>query len=86
MIFDTYEEAKYYQLEYGGSISIVRKYEEQIDQVQDPLDFGLDVTVECVDKVVLCARKYFVLNIKDQTNLRNGFRYIKELLLQNHNF
>ena len=29
---------------------------------------------------------YYILTIKDKTELTNGFRYIKELLLQIHNF
>ena len=41
-VFDTFEEAKHYQAEYGGKISIVRKYEEILEQIEDPLDFGLD--------------------------------------------
>eukprot|EP00438_Fugacium_kawagutii_P023181 Skav227407 [mRNA] locus=scaffold5580:24324:27602:- [translate_table: standard] len=32
------------------------------------------------------VRSHYVLNIKDTSELVNGFRYIKELLLQNHNF
>ena len=31
-------------------------------------------------------KKYYILNVSDRTNLNNGFRYIKELLLQHHNF
>ena len=29
---------------------------------------------------------YYILNIQDKAELRNGYRYIKELLLQHHNF
>lgn len=32
------------------------------------------------------TRSHYVLNIKDKAELVNGFRYIKELLLQKHNF
>ena len=32
------------------------------------------------------VRKHYILNIKDTAELVNGFRYIKELLLQQHNF
>jgi hypothetical protein len=31
-------------------------------------------------------KKYYILNVSDKSNLKNGFRYIKELLLQIHNF
>ena len=30
--------------------------------------------------------KYYIVTISDERQLMNGFRYIKELLLQNHNF
>ena len=30
--------------------------------------------------------KYYILNISDQCDLTDGFRYIKELLLQRHNY
>lgn len=30
--------------------------------------------------------KYYIVSVSDQRQLMNGFRYIKELLLQNHNF
>ena len=32
------------------------------------------------------GNKYYILNICDQVDLTNGFRYIKELLLQIHNY
>ena len=72
-IFDTYEEAKHYQAEYGGKISIVRKYEEILEKVEDPLDFGLDDPNMVINKKIILKmfKKYFVLNIKDQTDLRN---------------
>ena len=31
------------------------------------------------------GKQYYILNISDQVDLNNGFRYIKELLLQHHN-
>ena len=30
--------------------------------------------------------KYYIVSVSDQRQLMNGFRCIKELLLQNHNF
>jgi hypothetical protein len=29
---------------------------------------------------------YYILNVSKQTTLQNGFRYIKELVLQHHNY
>ena len=40
-----------------------------------------DVTKEEVSRTT----KYYIVSISDERQLMNGFRYIKELLLQNHN-
>ena len=49
----------------------------------DPLDFGLDCDAVDYEEY---GNKYYILDIKDQTDLMDGFRYIKELLLQYHNY
>ena len=36
----------------------------------------------CYDR---CLGKHYVLNLCDTQTLKNGFRFSKELLLQNHN-
>ena len=35
---------------------------------------------------VRTGKEYFILRIADTASLSNGFRYVKELLLQEHNF
>ena len=30
--------------------------------------------------------KYYIVSVSDQRQLMNGFRFVKELLVQNHNF
>jgi hypothetical protein len=35
---------------------------------------------------VKTGKTLYILNIGDRTNLLNGYRYIKELLMQYHNF
>jgi hypothetical protein len=35
---------------------------------------------------VKTGKEYFILTVSDTAILTNGFRYIKELLLQTHNF
>jgi hypothetical protein len=40
-IFNTYDEAKYYQQLFGGKISVLERYQEVVTE-PDPLDFGLD--------------------------------------------
>ena len=51
------------------------------------MDFGLDnphlITRTTHEDI---GSKYYILNIGDQVDLTNGFRYIKELLLQHHNY
>ena len=80
---------------YGGTIAVVSKtklveiLEEEMQS--NPLDFGLDSDYETPQiqyKEIwdTDAKSFYVLNISDEKTLTNGFRYIKELLLQTHNF
>jgi hypothetical protein len=36
--------------------------------------------------MVATGRSLFILNLSAEASLTNGFRYIKELLMQHHNF
>eukprot|EP00438_Fugacium_kawagutii_P018169 Skav234138 [mRNA] locus=scaffold1519:11582:14900:- [translate_table: standard] len=45
-----------------------------------------DVEVDMEEQEEEIKQSYYILNIRDKAKLRNGFRYIKELLLQHHNF
>ena len=86
-IYDNPDEALHYQKQYGGTIIILKKLELKEELVENPLDDGLDTNnyiTENSEKEL--DKKYYILNIKSQRRLENGFRYIKELLLQNHNF
>ena len=79
MVFKHLKEAVNYQTEYGGKIHKLT-----------------DVEVECIEtksedslkmnEYESEAENYYILNLKDKAQLQNGFRYIKELLLQYHNF
>ena len=40
--FESLEEARHYQGQYGGTISILRKQELKIIELEDPLDFDID--------------------------------------------
>ena len=69
------KEALNYQAEYGGKTHRLTHFTtEQIT----------------VDEEQYTAEEeqasYYTLNLKDTSRLRNGFRYVKELLLQYHNF
>ena len=48
-----------------------------------PLNLKVDEK-ECAKIVDEC--KHYVLNISDTKTLMNGYRFIKELILQHHNF
>ena len=74
-VFKNLKEALNYQAEYGGKIHKLTHFTtEQIT----------------VDEEHYTAEEeqasYYILNLKDTSRLRNGFRYVKELLLQYHNF
>ena len=68
---------------YGGRISIISKFTEEFEV--NPLDFGMEDSEE-TSTWKEDAKKYYILNVSDKACLKNGFRYIKELLLQYHNF
>ena len=75
--FDTLKEALYYQNKIGGKINrISGMYVDEIELPNGETDF--------VEKDM--DRKYYCLTVTDKATLRNGFIYIKELLLQHHNF
>ena len=72
--FKDLKEAMDYQTEYGGRLC---KIEEEIDEA--------DETGQC--KTYASDRTpCYILNLRDKAELKNGFRWIKELLLQHHNF
>ena len=85
-VFDSLEAAQHYQAQYGGSIGILSKSEEVVelrgeDDEDDEYDIGQVFKTTEND----VGHKYYILNITDRSDLQNGFRYIKELLLQFHN-
>ena len=85
-VYETIDEAKTYQAQYGGTINIIRKYREELQYEHNDLDYRLD-DVECGNtKHIQEGKEYFVLNVKDTAVLKDGFRYIKELLLQEFHY
>jgi hypothetical protein len=89
-LFHNLDECKYYQAQYGGAIHSIQKIED-VSEVLERSNLGLDDGIEVVGPVVNFkfeqrGEPFFVLVIKAQKRLRNGFRFIKELLLQGHNF
>jgi hypothetical protein len=91
-IFEDLSELKHYQAKFGGNINVLTQYEtKEIHETatHNPLDAGVDddMPVHSVkyDHTKI-EKEYYVLSVSDQAVLRNGFRYIKELVLQNHNY
>ena len=72
LLFKNIAEALDCQSEYGGKL---HKIAEQECMEDEKGIYEGEVT-----------RNHYILNIKDTAELVNGFRYIKELLLQQHNF
>ena len=87
-IFDTYEDAKFFQIKYGGDITFIKQYEQTTTYREVS---ALDKDVEDAEmswqlQLVPTGKCLFVLNLSAECSLNNGFRYIKELLLQHNNF
>ena len=83
VIFNSLKEACYYQRKHGGRIYALE--EETCIRKMVDLDEETDEEEEEEDKKTF-GETYYVLNTTDRKTLVNGFRYIKELLLQYHNF
>ena len=71
LAFKKLSEALAFQTEYGGKLN-------RLSDIEMLDEYGEQLTGNSND--------YYILNLKDKAELRNGFKYIKELLLQHHNF
>ena len=83
IIFNSLKEACHYQRKHGGRIYALE--EETCIRKMVDLDKETDEEEEEEDKTTF-GETYYVLNTTDRKTLVNGFRYIKELLLQYHNY
>ena len=79
-LFDTYEDAKFFQTQYGGEITFIKQYEVKEGGWNEE---GDEMTI---DELLPTGKALFILNLSAESSLSNGFRYIKELLMQHHNF
>ena len=96
IVFSKMVDAFYYQEKYGGDISIITetKWDGEVNDNDDDCllefdDKGNAIEPESDEKE--CAKivdecKHYVLNISDTKTLMNGYKYVKELILQHHNF
>jgi hypothetical protein len=87
-LFNTEEEAEYYRSSFGGNLHLLQHLVEEHTLEEDPLNYGLDMDKSYITKTTLKkeGNPYYILNVSKQTTLQNGFRYIKELVLQHHNY
>ncbi|MFM7982790.1 MAG: hypothetical protein ACKPKO_26050, partial [Candidatus Fonsibacter sp.] len=76
-----------FQLTYGGDITFVKQYEERSEwRTESPLDQGVEgAPMIYTNEMVPTGKSLFILNLYAEASLTNGFRYIKELLMQHHN-
>ena len=61
---------------FSSKIYTISQYQTELEELEDD-----EMRVKDTEGVT-----YYVLNVSDQKVLTNGFMYIKELLLQYHNF
>ena len=75
--FNSLREACYYQkLNPNGKIYTISQYQTELEELEDD-----EMRVKDTE-----GTAHYVLNVSDKKVLTNGFMYIKELLLQYHNF
>jgi hypothetical protein len=89
-LFQDFDECKFYQSQYGGVIHAIQKIED-VSEVLERSPLGLDDDCDMVGSIVSYkfvqkGCPYYVLVLKAEKRLRNGFRFIKEMVLQEHNF
>ena len=89
-LFQDFDECQFYQAQYGGVIHAIQKIED-VSEVLERSPLGLDDDCDMVGsivsyKFVQTGSPYYVLVLKAEKRLRNGFRFIKEMVLQEHNF
>ena len=85
----------FYQEKYGGDISIITetKWDGEMNDNDDDCLLEFDDKGNVIEPminekdipVIVDECKHYVLNISDTKTLINGYRFIKELILQ-HNF
>ena len=96
IMFSKMVDAFYYQEKYGGDISIITetKWDGEVNDNDDDCLLEFDDKGNVIEPminekdipVIVDECKHYVLNISDTKTLMNGYRFIKELILQHHNF
>ena len=79
IVFRNLKEAVNYQTDCGGKIHKLTHIEEEVER-------GHDKEHSWTSSFETEQEAYYILNLKDKAQLKNGYRWIKEILLQYHNF
>ena len=66
----------------GDKLHKIYEYKIEDDKIHYVIDDDPDRGVKVIDK----KNKYYIVSKTGERKMTNGFRHIKELLLQNHNF
>ena len=88
-LFKDLAECNYFQAQHGGVVHRIQEIEDHC-VVYDKSPLGLDDGIDNIKpseswSFEQVGEPCYVLVMKAEKQLRNGFRYIKELLLQGHN-
>ena len=85
IVFKNIREASDFQLRHGGKIHKITELEcQDITTFEgDIKDNDFTIQTQTTEEE---GMQYYLVNVSDRTTLNNGFIYIKELLLQDHNF
>ena len=88
LVFSKMIDAFYYQEKYGGNINIINEieYDKSLAGYTTVYDSDEEEEVETYKTGFVSEEKHYVLNISDTKKLKNGYRFIKELILQMHNY
>ena len=88
IVFSKMVDALYYQEKYSGDINIITDCAYDGNKLIENVvinEEGEEVIQYQFPNLVR-EEKHYVLNISDTKTLSNGYRFIKELILQHHNF
>ena len=81
IVYKNLREAVSNQTDYGGRVHKLSCVKETVEVERDEVEFS--TTINSYEDEL---KAYYILNLKDKAQLKNGFRWIKEILLQYHNF
>ena len=85
IVFKNIREASDFQLRHGGKIHKITEMEcrNETTYEGDIENDDFSMQIQTTEEEGL---EYYLVNVSDKATLNNGFIYIKELLLQDHNF